>query len=424
MSPKTHSQKTRIAAWAMYDFANSSFAAIVVTFVFATYFTKGVVQGDEIRGTHLWSNAVAMTGLIVAVLSPGLGALADRTGYRKKFLLLATIGAVLGTLMLSRAMPGDIGYAMTWFVIANVGYEIGIVFCNAYLPDLASPSRIGRVSGYAWGFGYVGGVLAMVLALIMFILPENPWFGVTKENAGHVRATLLLTAVWFTVFSLPILYVFRDRTVANSRGAIVAAYRQLKQTFHEIRRYREIVKLLAARLIYNDGLVTVFAFGGIYAQGTFGFETTEIIIFGLVLNVTAGIGAFALGYLDDKIGGKNTILVSLVGLILAAILAVLATTKLQFWVAGSLLGLFVGPNQSASRSLMGRFVPHKYENEFFGFYAFSGKATAFMGPFLLGQLTLLFDSQRAGMSVVLGFFLLGGVLLMFVDEAAGMRARG
>ena len=176
-------------------------------------------------------------------------------------------------------------------------------------------------------------------------------------------------------------------------------------------------------MIYNDGLVTVFAFGGIYAQGTFGFETTEIIIFGLVLNVTAGIGAFALGFLDDRIGGKKTILVSLVGLVLASILAVLATTKLQFWVAGSILGLFVGPNQAASRSLMGRFVPHKYENEFFGFYAFSGKATAFLGPFLLGQLTLMFDSQRVGMSVVLGFFMVGGLLLTFVDEAAGMRAR-
>ena len=423
MTLKSHSLRLRIAAWAMYDFANSAFAAIVVTFVFATYFTKGVVQGDEIRGTHLWSNAVAMTGLIVAVLSPGLGALADRTGFRKRFLLIATIAAVLGTLMLSRATAGDVSYALIWFVVANVGYEIGIVFCNAYLPDLASPSQIGRISGYAWGFGYVGGVLAMVLALIMFILPETPWFGVTKEAAGHVRATMMLTAIWFSVFSLPILFVFRDKPQANTNGAIVAAYRQLSQTFHEIRRYREIVKLLAARLIYNDGLVTVFAFGGIYAQGTFGFETTEIIIFGLVLNVTAGIGAFALGFLDDRIGGKKTILVSLVGLVLASILAVLATTKLQFWVAGSILGLFVGPNQAASRSLMGRFVPHKYENEFFGFYAFSGKATAFLGPFLLGQLTLMFDSQRVGMSVVLGFFMVGGLLLTFVDEAAGMRAR-
>ena len=412
----------RILAWAFYDFANSSFAAIVVTFVFATYFTKGIV-GDEIRGTGLWSWAVTASSLIVALVSPALGAIADRSGHRRRWLIASTVLAVWGTVMLARAEPGMIRYAWVWFVLANIGFELGIVFCNAYLPALAPANRVGRISGYAWGLGYVGGVLSLAVALAGFILPDEPWFGVTKDGTAHIRATVLLTAIWFAVFSLPALVMLRDPPRASPRGGLADAYRQLVHTFHEVRRYREIAKLLLARLIYNDGLVTAFAFGGIYAQGTFGFDLNEIMIFGLVLNVSAGVGAFLLASVDDRIGGKRTIQLSLAGLVVAALLAVFSPNKAWFWFSGVLVGLFVGPNQAASRSLMARFVPAEQENEFFGFYAFSGKATAFLGPWLLGVLTLQFGSQRVGMAVVLAFFLIGAALLHTVDEAAGIRAR-
>tara|TARA_B100000614_G_scaffold225595_1_gene215368 strand:- start:685 stop:1317 length:633 start_codon:yes stop_codon:yes gene_type:complete len=198
--------------------------------------------------------------------------------------------------------------------------------------------------------------------------------------------------------------------------------KDIRATFTEIRAYREIVKLLIARMIYNDGLVTIFAFGGIYAAGTFGFTFQEIMIFGIVLNVAAGTGALIMGIFDDKLGGKTTIQISNIVLALAAILAVFAPDKTLFWVAGILVGFFAGPNQSASRSLLGRFVPREKENQFFGFFAFSGKLTAFFGPLLLGILTQAFDSQRAGISVVALFFIIGGLILSRVDEEKGMAS--
>jgi UMF1 family MFS transporter len=322
-------------------------------------------------------------------------------------------------------MPGQVVAALVLVVIANIAYELGTVFYNAFLPDLAPPGRIGTVSGLAWGLGYIGGLLALAFALLTLVQPEVPWFGFSTEGGENIRATNLVVAAWFLVFSVPLLlWVPEDRSRASVSGrVIVEAFAQLKHTFVEIRKYRHTVRFLLARLLYNDGLVTVFAFGGIYAAGTFGFAFEEVLLFGIIINVGAGLGAAAMGLLDDRIGGKRTIMISLVGLIAASLLAILATSALWFWVAGILLGLFVGPNQAASRSLMGRFVPHELENEFFGFFAFSGKLTAFIGPFLLGVLTGVFDSQRVGISIVVVLFALGLVLLWPLDEQAGSRAR-
>jgi len=224
--------------------------------------------------------------------------------------------------------------------------------------------------------------------------------------------------------SIPLYLWVKDRrhTPVQPGNVVVDSFRQLARTFREIRHYRQILWFLLARLVYNDGLITVFAFGGIYAAGTFHFEIEEILIFGIVLNITAGLGAFAMGFLDDKLGGKRTLQISLVGLAAATLLAVLAPTRAWFWVAGITVGIFSGPNQSASRSLMARFVPAEKENEFFGFFAFSGKATAFLGPTLLGVFTQISGSQRVGISVVLVLFALGLVLLSKVNEKEGMAA--
>jgi UMF1 family MFS transporter len=203
----------------------------------------------------------------------------------------------------------------------------------------------------------------------------------------------------------------------------------LLRTFREIRKHRQTVRFLLARLLFNDGLVTIWAFGGIYAQGTFGFALSgvpwwrSLIVFGIVLNLAAGAGAIAMGHLDDRIGGKRVIMLSLAGLIAATLLATLATSIEVFWAAGLLIGIFAGPNQSASRSLMARFIPHDMENEFFGFFAFSGKLTAFLGPAMLGQLTLWSGSQRVGVTAVIALFLLGMAVLVSVDERAGSRIR-
>ena len=403
-------------SWAFYDFANSPFTTLVVTFVYATYFTQ-VIAPDAITGTVLWSRAVTITALVVAICSPLLGALADRGGYRKAFVLLFTVVCILATAALYGVLPGQIASALILVVIANVAFEFGTVFYNAFLPDLAPANRIGRISGYGWGLGYIGGLIALALALVTLIQPETPWFGFSREAGENIRATNLLVAGWFAVFTLPFLFwVPEDKSMVSESGRILGdAVAQLRRTFVEIRKYRQVVRFLVARFIYNNGLVTVFAFGGIYAAESFGFSLQEVLIFGIVLNVAAGFGALVMGHLDDVIGGKRTIMVSLIGLTVATLLAVLATTKLWLWVAGIIIGIFIGPNQSASRSLMGRFVPPQRENEFFGFFAFSGKATAFVGPLVLGLLVQLFGSQRIGISVVVVLFVIGYFLLGRVD---------
>ncbi|MSO48404.1 MAG: MFS transporter [Acidobacteria bacterium] len=413
-----------IWSWAMYDWANSAFTTLVVTFIYSFYFTQAF-SPDEETGTLWWSRAVALSAILTALASPVLGAAADRGGARKRYMAVALVVCVVATSALAFITPDMANgalVALAVFIVADLAFEIGNVFYNAFLPTIASPQRIGRVSGYAWGLGYVGGTVCMGIALFGFVQPDVPWFGMAKDPAWNARATNLLVAVWFLLFSLPFFFVVPETRVSAPSIGIAASFRGLRETARNLRRFKELVKFLVARLVFNDGLVTVFAFGSIYASKVFGMTLSEVILFGVWLNVTSGVGAFIFGYVDDRIGGKKTIQISIVMMSVATAMAVWAPTKDWFWVAGSLLGIFVGPNQSASRSLMGRFVPAKHEAEFFGFFAFSGKATAFAGPLLLGVLTDAFSSHRVGMASILLFFLVGGLLLVSVDEAKGIAA--
>jgi UMF1 family MFS transporter len=414
-----HTAKRAIAAWVLYDFANSPFTTLVVTFVYATYFTQAIAS-DPIEGTVLWSRAVTVTALIVAICSPVLGALADRGGYRKRFVVAATLIAATATAALYGVLPGQVAAALVLFVIANVAFEFSVVFYNAFLPDLASSRNIGKISGWGWGLGYIGGLLALVLALLTLVQPDVPWFGLSAETGENVRATNLLVAAWYLVFGVPLfLFVHDPRRARSAHGRIVRdSLAQLRATFAEVRQHKEMVKFLIARLVYNDGLVTIFAFGGVYAAETFGFTLEEVLVFGIVINLAAGVGAIGMGYIDDLIGAKRTIIVSLLGLVAAVLIVSLAHNVAWFWFAGVIIGVFSGPNQSASRSLMGRYVPSGKQNEYFGFYAFSGKLTAFIGPFLLGVATDIAGSQRAGIAVVLLMFAAGLALLINVREPA------
>ena len=458
--PKTSNRKT-IISWMMYDFANSSFANNVITFIYATFFTKVIVE-NEIVGTTLWSRGVGIIMLVVALLSPPLGALADQGGYRKRFLIFFTFLAVIFTALLYFPQQGQVTFAIAIYIIACICFEMGTVFYNAFLPDIAPPERIGRISGQAWGVGYFGGLLSMAILMVGFVSAETPWFGLSKETHEHIRATNIGVAIWFAIFSLPAFFYLPEPPARQTgdKLSLAASYRRILQTFRELQRYREIFKLLLARLVYNDGLVTVFAFGGIYAAGTYGFTFEEVLFFGIIINIAAGIGAWCFGYLDDRLGGKLTIQITLIGFIIGSVIAVLPheifqlwiefafwdtgrliglfvdpnqsasvsaiqsfifDKKFQFWIAGILVGLFAGPNQSASRSLMGRFIPKNKETEFYGFYAFSGKATAFLGPLLMGIITQAFQSQRIGMATVGLFFIIGSILLRTVDEQKGIR---
>ena len=413
----------RIYAWCLFDWANSPYTTLVVTFVYSTYFAKAFAP-DVITGTAWWSRAVAVAGLTVALIAPALGALADRGGLRLRFLAAATGTCALASAALAFVAPGRGSaafVALGLFVLADIGFELGMQFYNALLPTLAPPAQIGRVSGYGWALGYAGGLVALLLALIGFVQTETPWFGVARAGGANIRATCLLVAVWLVVFALPLFLTLREERRPGARLNVVGAFRELGATFRGVRRYRDAALFLLARLLFNDGLVTVFAFGGIYAAGTFGMTLSEVIKFGIGINVAAGAGAYLFGFVDDRIGGRRTVLISCAALAAATALAVWAPTRTWFWVAGMAIGVFAGPNQAASRSLMARFAPPGRENEFFGFFAFSGRLTSFAGPALLGVATQAFRSQRAGVATILFFLLAGGGLLLMVDEDRGRR---
>lgn len=441
-----------IFGWCMYDLANSAFTTMIVTFIYATFFTKYIV-GIENEGATVWSWGVSATAIAVAILSPFMGAIADKGGLRKRFLVIFTGICILATVGTYFALPAvypsaitgmggavgalprsewivrpDMWMALVLFVIANIAFEMGGVFYNAFLPDIAPPDKIGRISGYGWALGYVGGIVAMLISYFLFIATDTPFFGLVSTEAGaNVRATNLFVAVWFLVFTIPILvWVKEDKSkvVKSDEPLFSSTLKSLKTTFTEIRQFKDIMTFLIARLLYNDGVVTIFFFGGIFATTEYQFTFQKLMWFGIVLNVTAAVGAFALGFLDDILGGKKTILISLVALSICTVLVLAVKNETVFWIAGALVGIFVGPNQAASRSLMGRFVPPDKENEFYGFFALSGKATAFLGPLLFGLLTATFDSQRAGLTIVVVFFAIGGAIMMLVDEERGILVAG
>jgi len=405
-----------LLAWCLYDWANSAFTTLVVTFLYAAYFSENF-GSDPGRGTALWSRGITVSALIIAGLAPIAGALADR-GNRRHYLIGCSLLCVLATTVLTFIRP-DSSYAVVIalgvFVVANVAFEIAMVFYNAFLPSIARANEIGRVSGYGWALGYAGGLVALVVALLGFVT-ESPWFGMSTEDGFNLRATNLLVAVWFLVFSLPAFICLRDESVSGGTVSMRGVFRELVGTVRRLRRYDQLSRFLLARLFYNDGLVTIFAFGGIYAVGTFDFTFSELITFGIVINVGAGVGAFLFGFIDDRFGGKNTVLVSVVALGVATLLGAIAPTRAWFWVSAVLIGIFAGPNQSASRSFMARVVPVKQRAEFFGLFAFSGKVTSFVGPLLLGLLADTY-SQRVGVGSLVLFFVVGGFLLWRVDES-------
>ncbi|MSP51300.1 MAG: MFS transporter, partial [Alphaproteobacteria bacterium] len=360
------------------------------------------------------------SAFVVAVLSPLLGAITDARGRRKPWLAGFTALCVIGTAALWYALPARewIAYTFAAVVIANIGYEFGNVFYNAMLGDITDRASIGRWSGWAWALGYGGGLVSLVFMLVGFVLPEKPWFGVTKEDAENIRIVGPFVAAWFAVFALPTLLYTADRPATGIPIGVALrdGLASMGRTVRNARRHANAFRFLIARMIYNDGLMTIFAIGGIYAAGRYGMGQIELIQFGILLNVTAGLGAFGFAWLDDKKGAKCTLVIALVGLSAASIAAVIAPTAGWFWIAGAALGIFVGPAQAASRSLMTRIAPPEASTEFFGLYALSGRATAFAGPIAAGLATQISGDQSVGLATVVIFFMTGLFLLMRVAE--------
>ncbi len=411
-------------SWAMYDWANSAFFAVIQTFVFAAYFSQSVVQ-DETLANTLWGNTIGAAGFVIAISAPFVGAIADQLGRRKPWIGWFSLLCVLATAGLWFVEPSQdfIFLALALVFLGTIGSEFAIIFYNAMLPDLSSEERMGRWSGWAWGLGYAGGLVCLVVALFVFVDVEHPPFGLDKAGAEHVRATFLLVAVWYALFSIPLFWVTSDRPQTDLKlmEAAKSGWQQLKTSINNVREYKHIVRFLVARMVFIDALATVFAFGGIYAAGTFDLTEREVLIFGIGLNLTAGIGAAIFAWLDDKVGSRVTMLVALVGLIVTTSGVLLVSTLTWFWAFGLTLGIFVGPVQAASRTYMARVSPEGLENQMFGLMALSGKVTAFAGPLLVGWLTFIADSQRIGMSIIVVLFVIGFALLYTVPNASDVQ---
>jgi len=387
-------------AYGLFDWASSPVPTLHATFVFAVYYVSSV---SPEHGSAQWAWMNALAAITVALLSPFLGASADARASRKRWLLTMTLLGILATAMLwwIRPEPAWIWPALALSYLSIVAMESQFTFYNALLPMVSTPSTIGRVSGFSWAAGYLGSIVCLVLVLALFILPATPALGLHKDSAEHIRVTMPFVAVWFLVFAVPLFLWVDEGPAAEGHPGVLATLLEGWRTALSI---PGLIRFLIARMIYGDGLVVVFAFGGIYATNVFGFTQHDVIVFAIAINLTSGIGAAFIGSLEDKIGGFNTVRLSLVCLFVLAAVVLLSPTRLFFWSAALTLGFFIGPVQSASRTVVARLVPPTQRARIFGLYTIAGKATSFAGPLLYGTLVTAFGTDRAGMSVAVAFF--------------------
>ncbi len=419
----TRQDRRSILSWCLYDWGNSAFATVIITFVFSVYFAR-VMVGDETAGAAQWSAAIAVSGAIIAVLSPFLGAIADYYGSRKPWIWFFTLIFAAATAFLylgePQAGPHNILFVLALLVLANTAFEVALVFNNAMLPQIAPRDYIGRVSGWAWGMGYAGGLVCLILSLVCLvgIGDRPPLVSLPTGASENIRAVGPLVAVWVMIFTLPMMFYTKDmpRTSLPMAKAVGLGIRQLGDTLLTIRHHGNMVRFLISSAIYRDGLNTLFAVGGLYAAGTFGMSFQEILFFAIGLNITAGLGAAGFAGMDDLKGSRQTVILSLCGLLFSGLAVLMVQDKILFIGLAMVMGLFIGPVQSASRTMAVRLSHPDHVGQTFGLYSLTGRVVSFFGPAAYALATYVFDSQRAGMAMILLFWLVGLVILWTVRE--------
>jgi UMF1 family MFS transporter len=415
-------RKREVFGWAMYDFANSGYTTVVITAVFAAYFVGGIAGKAE-WATFAWTAALSISYAIVMFTMPSLGAYADLRAAKKKLLALVTAGCVLSTAALALARPGGVALAMVLIVVSNVFYSYGESLTAAFLPELAHADSLGKVSGWGWSFGYFGGMLTLGVCL-GYVL----WAQARGLPATHfVPVTMLVTAAIYGLASLATFRLLRERAQPNpaalGQGGLAASLRQLRQTFREARRYVDFQWLMACAVFYQGGVAVAISLAAIYAETVIGFRQQETMVLIFVLNIAAAAGAFAWGYLQDRIGHKPALAATLVGWIATCVIAALSATKGQFWWAAGIAGLCMGSSQSAGRALAGLFAPPAQLAEFYGLWAFAIRLSSIVGPLTYGAITWATGgNQRMAILVTAGMFVVGLVLLAKVDVRRGRQA--
>jgi len=420
-----------VFAWCLYDWGNSAFPTVIATFLFSAYFTTAVAPTDAI-GTALWGQATALVGIAVALASPVLGAIADQGGRRKPWIgVLSAVSIVATALMwFVTPDPSAILLALMLYGIASFGFELALVFYNAMLPDLAPDDRLGRVSGWGWGLGYFGGLACLALSLAL-VQPDPAPFGLDRAQAEHARAVAFVVAFWYALFALPLFFLTPDRPRGGlpMATAIRSGLATLAGTLKRLPRHRNVLRFLIAKMLYIDGLNTLFAFGGIYAAGVLDWSVTDTGIFGILAIISGAIFAWIGGRADSALGPKPVIVACNLLLLLVACailfisrqsvfgIAVAPGSVLPdalFYVIGMAIGAAGGVVQAASRTMMVRQADPARMTEAFGLYALSGKATSFLAPLAIGVATWATGSQQLGVAPLILLFLAGLFLLTWV----------
>ncbi|WEO77257.1 MFS transporter [Cryobacterium sp. SO2] len=422
--------RAAVLAWSLWDWGSAAFNAVVTTFVFSVYLTGESFGDKDVTAAQLgW--ALAIAGFLIAVLAPVTGARSDSSGRRKYWLGVNTfiVVALTAGMFFVQPSPEYLLLGLVLLAAGNVFFELAGVSYNAMLAQVSTPRTIGKVSGFGWGMGYLGGIVLLLIVYFGFISPEVGLFGVTSENGLAVRVTMLISAAWFGLFALPLLVrVPEYRAPDAAARAKVGFFRSYVELGHDVARLwrtsRQTVYFLVASAIFRDGLAGVFTFGGVLAASAFGFSAGEVIIFAIAANVVAGIATISVGALDDRLGAKPVIVTALIGLIVSGSLVFLLHDggQIVFWTAGLALCLFVGPAQSASRTFLARIIPVGREGEVFGLYATTGRAASFLAPTAFALMVTIFGETYWGILGIVLVLVVGLLLLLPVKAKQNQMA--
>ena len=405
----------KILNFALYDFANSAFTTIIITFIFSTYFAKQIAP-NAVLGQSYWGWAIGTTGILVAIIGPILGSYADKKNFTEFFIKLFTILCISLTTLLWFSKPSEKYLLFTLIIVAlaNFFYELSLIFYNSILKRISKTSDLGKSSGFSFALGYIGGILILIICIKIFIDNDVLPFGLSKENSENIRATSIVVAVWYLIFSIPFLFSLKKK-INNKTELSSNNIKKIKDLIWN-NGLNNLGKFLIARMLYADGLNAIIVMGGIFAVGVFNLEIKDLLILSILMNVTAFIGAIVGGYANDKFSSKSVIIFSLLGLIISSSIILFVKSQLFFLIFAAINGFFIGPIQSASRVFITKSIDENNQASGFGLFALSGKLTSFIGPLLVSTITYISNSQRIGFSSAIILLLIGLLILLKVKK--------
>ena len=405
----------KILNFALYDFANSAFTTIIITFIFSTYFAKQIAP-NPVLGQSYWGWAIGTTGILVAIIGPILGSYADKKNFTEFFIKLFTIICISLTTLLWFSKPSEKYLLFTLIIVAlaNFFYELSLIFYNSILKRISKTSDLGKSSGFSFALGYIGGILILIICIKIFIDNDVLPFGLSKENSENIRATSIVVAVWYLIFSIPFLFSLKKK-INNKIELSSDNIKKIKDLIWN-NGLNNLGKFLIARMLYADGLNAIIVMGGIFAVGVFNLEIKDLLILSILMNVTAFIGAIVGGYANDKFSSKSVIIFSLLGLIISSSIILFVKSQLFFLIFAAINGFFIGPIQSASRVFITKSIDENNQASGFGLFALSGKLTSFIGPLLVSTITYISSSQRIGFSSAIILLLIGLLILLKVKK--------